>query len=140
LQLTPVMTGYAELGVFNTVTRSNGTLGASNDGGVYKPGDPLDPLVIHGLINLPANHPDNPFGVDRAAGWLPNELGGRDQKTDNTVTRFVAGLQGNGAGWDFDTGVAFIKSKLKNCFLDADVNILYKKRTPIEYLPKPCTG
>lgn len=114
LQLTSVMTGYAELGVFNTVTRSNGTLGASNDGGVYKPGDPLDPLVVHGLMTLPANHPDNPFRVARSVGFLPAELGGRDQKTDNTVTRFVAGIQGSGGGWDFDTGVAFIKSKLKN--------------------------
>ena len=109
-----VLTGYAELGLFHTKTKSNGTLGASNDGGVYKPGDPLDPLVIHGLINLPANHPDNPYGVDRPTGWIPNELGGRDQETDNTVTRVVVGVQGSGAGWDFDTGFGYIKSKLKN--------------------------
>ncbi len=114
LALSALMTGYAEVGVFHTVTRSNGTLGANNDGGVYKPGDPLDPLVIHGLMTLPANHPDNPFGVARTVGVRPNELGGRDQKTDNTVTRLVAGVQGSGAGWDFDTGVAYIKSKLKN--------------------------
>jgi iron complex outermembrane recepter protein len=114
LALTSTLTGYAEFGYFNTVTKSNGTLGANNDGGVYKPGDPLDPLVVHGLMNLPAGHPDNPFGVDRAVGVRPNELGGRDQKTDNRVTRVVVGLQGSGAGWDFDTGFAHIKSKLKN--------------------------
>ena len=122
-QLTPNLAGYAELGLFHTVSKANGTLGANNDGGVYKPGDPLDPLVIHGLMTLPANHPDNPFGVARTLGVRPNELGGRDQKTDNTVTRIVAGLQGSAWGWDYDTGVAYIKSKLENTnygFIDYD--------------------
>lgn len=114
LALSALMTGYAEVGVFQTVTRSNGTLGANNDGGVYKPGDPLDPLVVHGLMTLPAGHPDNPYGVARAVGVRPNELGGRDQKTDNTVTRFIAGLQGSAWGWDYDTGVGYIHSRLKN--------------------------
>lgn len=108
------LTGYAELGIFNTKTAANGTLGANNDGGVFKPGDPFDPLIVHGLMTLPANHPDNPFGVARTLGYRPMELGGRDQTTDNTVVRFVAGLQGNAMGWEYDTGVAYIHSRLKN--------------------------
>jgi iron complex outermembrane receptor protein len=114
MAIGPAMTAYGEVGVFKTRTKADGTHGATNDGGVYLPGDPLNPLIVHGLMNLPASHPDNPFGVDRAVGWLPAELGGRDNKIDNTVSRFVAGVQGAVGPWDFDAAVGVIRSKLKN--------------------------
>jgi len=114
LQFSPSLTAYLEVGVFNSKSKANGTLGGNNDGGVYKPGDPANPLVTHGLMVLPAGHPDNTFGVDRTLAYAPLELGGRDQKTDNTVIRLVQGLQGNAYGWDFDIGAAYIKSRLKN--------------------------
>jgi iron complex outermembrane receptor protein len=114
LQFSPNLSAYLELGFFNTKTKSNGTLGANNDSGVYLPGDPFNPLVVHGPMNLPAGHPDNPFGVDRAFFIRPMELGGRDQKTDNQVIRLVQGLQGTAWGWDFDVGASYIKSRLKN--------------------------
>lgn len=114
LQFSSALTGYAELGYFNTRTKSNGTLGANNDGGVYVPGDPFNPLLVHNFMNLPAGHPDNTFGVDRSLFHRPFELNGRDQKTDNEVFRGVLGLQGSGYGWDYDAGLLYTKSKLKN--------------------------
>ena len=114
LQFSPSLTAYLEVGFFNTKSKSNGTLGGNNDGGVYKPGDPFNPLVVHGLMLLPASHPDNPTGTDRTLAYAPLELGGRDQKTDNQVIRLVQGLQGSAWGWDFDIGAAYIKSRLKN--------------------------
>jgi iron complex outermembrane recepter protein len=114
LAISPAMTGYAEVGIFNTQVKANGTLGATNDGGVFKPGDPFNPLVVHGLMTLPAGHPDNPYGVDRTFGLLPNELGGRDQTTDNTVVRLIAGLQGTAMGWDYDTAIGYIHSRLED--------------------------
>ena len=114
LQFSPSLTAYLELGVFNSKSKANGTLGGNNDGGVYRPGNPSDPLIVHGLMTLPANHPDNTFGVDRTLAYAPQELGGRDHKTDNTVIRLVQGLQGNAFGWDFDIGASYIKSRLKN--------------------------
>ena len=114
LQFSPSLTAYLELGFFNTKSKANGTLGANNDGGVYLPGDPFNPLVVHGLMTLPAGHPDNPYGVNRTLGYRPIELGGRDQKTDNQVFRLVQGLQGTAFGWDYDVGAAYIKSRLKN--------------------------
>ena len=114
LQFSPSLTAYVELGLFNTKSSANGTLGANVDGGVYKPGDPFNPLIVHGAMNLPAGHPDNPFGVNRALFIRPQELGGRDQKTDNEVIRLVQGLQGAAFGWDFDFGASYIKSRLKN--------------------------
>jgi Outer membrane receptor proteins, mostly Fe transport len=47
-------------------------------------------------------------------GLRPNELGGRDQVTNNSVYRIVEGLQGTAWGWDFDIGAAYIKSRLEN--------------------------
>lgn len=114
LQFSSSLTAYLEVGLFNTKSRANGTLGGNNDGGVYKPGDPFNPLVVHSFMTLPAGHPDNTFGVDRSLFYRPFELGGRDQKTDNQVVRLVQGLQGNAYGWDFDIGASYIKSRLKN--------------------------
>ena len=114
LQFSPALTAYLEIGLFNTKSKSNGTLGGNNDSGVYKPGDPFNPLITHGLMTLPASHPDNPTGTDRTLAYAPAELGGRDQRTDNQVIRLVQGLQGSAWGWDFDVGAAYIKSRLKN--------------------------
>lgn len=118
LQITPDMTGYLELGYFNTKSDANGTLGANNDGGVYLPGDPLNPLIVHGPMTVPAGHPDNTFGADRTLFIRPTEFGrpggGRDQVTDNKVFRLVAGLQGAALGWDYDVGASYIRSKLRN--------------------------
>jgi len=113
-QISSAMTAYTELGYFNTVSKANGTLGANNDTGVFFPGDLNNPLVVHGPMNLPAGHPDNTFGTDRTLFYVPFELGGRDQKTDNQVFRGLVGLQGTALGWDYDTGLLYAKSKLKN--------------------------
>jgi iron complex outermembrane receptor protein len=114
LQLSPTMTGYAELGYFQTKTKAQGTLGANNDSGVYNPGDPFNPLFVHNAMVLPATHPDNTFGVDRVLYIRPYELGGRDQQTDNKVFRGLVGLSGSNYGWDWDTGLLYTKSELTN--------------------------
>ncbi len=114
LQFSPSLTAYLEVGYFSTKSKANGTLGANNDGGVFVPGDPFNPLLVHSFMNLPAGHPDNTFGVDRSLFIRPFELGGRDQTTDNEVLRLVQGLQGTGFGWDFDVGASYIKGRLKN--------------------------
>lgn len=114
LQFSPSLSAYVELGYFNTKTKSNGTLGANNDGGVFVPGDLSNPLLVHGPMTLPAGHPDNPLGIDRPFFYLPYELGGRDQTTDNEVFRLVQGLQGSAYGWDYDVGASYIRSKLNN--------------------------
>ncbi|WP_309639180.1 TonB-dependent receptor [Methylibium sp.] len=114
LQFSPSLTAYLEVGYFSTKSKANVTLGANNDGGVFVPGDPFNPLLVHSFMNLPAGHPDNTFGVDRSLFIRPFELGGRDQTTDNEVLRLVQGLQGTGFGWDFDVGASYIKSRLKN--------------------------
>ncbi len=127
LEINANTTGYAEVGYFRSKTMANGTLGASNDGGVFNPQDLSDPLLVHGLFPLPGSHPDNRFGVagPTAAnfGVLPHELGGRDGTTDNKLFRFVGGVKGNAMGWDYDTGVAYIRGKLTQArtgYINAD--------------------
>ena len=114
MQLTPNMQGYAELGYFQTKSKAQGTLGANNDGGVFFPGDPFNPLFVHSPMILPASHPQNTFGVDRMYLSAPYELGGRDQETTSKVFRGLVGLEGTAYGWDYNTGLLYVKSELKN--------------------------
>ena len=114
LEFSPNLRAYAEVGLFDSKTKAIGTLGATNDGGVYDPSNPLEPVKIHGLLNLPAGHPDNPYGVDRALGLRPFDFGGRNRNTESTVTRLIEGLQGSVMGWDFDFGLGYIGSRLKD--------------------------
>ena len=110
-QIAPALQAYTEFGYFETKSKANGTLGANNDGGVFNPADPGN-LVIHGLMTLPANHPDNTFGVDRTLAIAPSELGGRDQETDNHVLRVVQAFQGSAYGFDYEVGGAYVHSSL----------------------------
>ena len=114
MQFSPSLSAYLEVGFFNTKTRANGTLGANNDAGVYKPGDPANPLIVHNPMIIPAGTPNNPGAFDQQYFVRPPELGGRDQRTDNQVLRLVQGLTGTAFGWDFDVGAMYVKSRLKN--------------------------
>ena len=112
-QFTPSVQGYTELGYFQTKMFANSPPRTNFDGGVFNPGDPFNPLVVHPAMILPASHPDNTFGVDRVLYYRAYELGnGHD--TDNRVFRGLVGLQGSHYGWDWDTGLLYTESKLKN--------------------------
>ncbi|MGB2819171.1 MAG: TonB-dependent receptor, partial [Burkholderiaceae bacterium] len=74
----------------------------------------FNPLLVHGFMTLPASHPDNTFGVNRSLFYAPAELGGRDQETNNKVFRGLLGLSGSNYGWDWDTGLLYVKSTLQN--------------------------
>ena len=113
VQITPAALAYVEAAFFYSRTKSIGTLGGVNDGGVYNPADPLNPLVAHTTV-LPAGHPDNPTGVNRTLSLLTRDLGGRNGDQENKVVRLVAGVQGTAFNWDYDVGVGHIKSKLKD--------------------------
>jgi len=113
-QINPATTAYAELGYFQTKSRPIGTPGAGSDGGVFNPSNPTDPIIVHGLPILPAGHPDNPTGQDRALGIRTNDLGGRNNDTDSKVTRLIAGVTGTALQWDYDVGVGWIESRLKD--------------------------
>jgi iron complex outermembrane recepter protein len=111
-QFTPSLQAYLEAGFFQAKTKSIGTPGAVVDTGVFNPADPTNPTV-HTSV-LPANHPDNPTGVDRTLSLLTTDLGGRNQQNTNDVTRIVGGINGEVAGWNYDIGAAYLESKLRS--------------------------
>jgi iron complex outermembrane recepter protein len=111
-QFTPALQAYLEAGYFMAKTEATGTPGGVADGGVFDPNDPTNP-VVHTSV-LPANHPDNPTGVNRNLSLLTTDLGGRNQSTKSEVIRVVGGITGDAAGWNYDIGTAYLESKLRS--------------------------
>jgi iron complex outermembrane recepter protein len=112
LQITPNLQTYLELGLFQSKTKSIGSPSAASDGGVFNPANPTNPTV-HTAV-LPANHPDNPTGVNRNLSLVTADLGGRDRQTKSDVTRIVGGITAEAGGWNFDAGAAYLESKLRS--------------------------
>ena len=112
LDISPSLQAYTELGFFTSKVEAVGTPGSVNDNGVF---DAFHPgtLATHSAV-LPANHPDNPFGVARSRfGLLTTALGGRNGKQESELVRVVAGLKGDlSADWNWEVGAAYIDSTL----------------------------
>src|SRR5262249_28976717 len=80
---------------------------------VFNPGDPLNPLAVAHTTIIPADHPDNPTGVDRTLSLLTTMLGGRDSDINSDVARAIFGLKGDiNENWNFDVGAGYIRSDL----------------------------
>lgn len=107
------MQAYAELGWFHSKLDAIGTPGGLNDSGVFNPSDPLNPLAPPHTTILPADHPDNPAGVDRTLSLLTTMLGGRDSIVNSDVARVIVGLQGDITDdLNFDVAAGYIQSDL----------------------------
>jgi iron complex outermembrane recepter protein len=110
--VTSSLQAFAELGYFTSTVESVGTPGAVNDGGTFDPANPAAP-VTHSAV-LPANHPDNPFGVAVSRfGLLTTMLGGRNGKQESELVRVVAGLEGEiNADWSWEAAAAYVENTL----------------------------
>ncbi len=105
--------GYTELGWFHSYTKAVGTPGSVNDTGVFNPADPANPVAPAHITTLPADHPDNPTGVDRTLSLLTTMLGGRNSEINSDVLRALVGIKGDITdGWTFDVGAGYIESRL----------------------------
>ena len=114
LDITPALQAFTELGFFTSKVEAVGTPGGVNDNGVFDAANPDSPIT-HSAV-LPANHPDNPFGVARSRfGLLTTMLGGRNGKQESELVRVVAGLKGDiTADWNWEAGVAYIENTLED--------------------------
>lgn len=71
-----------------------------------------------GIINygndilMAAQHPQNPYGVPVRLRYALFDVGASTRSADNEFSRFVVGLKGTMAGWDFDTGIVHSQSAL----------------------------
>jgi iron complex outermembrane recepter protein len=112
LQIAPNVQGYLELGFFQSKNKAIGSPSGVADAGVFNPANPTNPTV-HTPV-LPANHPDNPTGVNRNLTLVTADLGGRDRQTKSEVSRIVGGVTVDAGGWNIDTGAAYLESKLRS--------------------------
>ena len=66
-------------------------------------------------INLPVGHPDNPFAANGQGArlyYIPADIGGRNTQTESNTQRYLAGVKGTTAEWDWDVGALYIRSDL----------------------------
>ncbi len=76
-------------------------------------GNPNGVINYGNTMLLGATHPQNPYGVPVRMRYSAFDIGVHRRNADNSFNRFVAGLKGNYAGWDFDTAFLHSESKLK---------------------------
>jgi outer membrane receptor protein involved in Fe transport len=67
-----------------------------------------------GTFATPAANPSNPFGAPVSAIYRTLDIGLRLNEIESDNTRFVAGLRGNAAGWDWETAGTWSKNEATN--------------------------
>ena len=72
----------------------------------FFPGNGITP------ITNPALDPTRPISI----GWRTTVLGPRQTEQENDTQRFVVGLEGSGAGWDYQANLLWSKSETLNNF------------------------
>ncbi len=109
-QISPSMTGFVELNLYKDDSRAQ-TFPTTVSSSTGYPGGP----VANTGIALGANHPDNPyFGTAARLRYMSADAGPRVSNVSSTFTRFLGGLQGSMADWDYDTGFLYSESKVSN--------------------------
>ncbi|MGZ3183909.1 MAG: TonB-dependent receptor [Telluria sp.] len=63
-------------------------------------------------MGLGATHPQNPFGAFARLRYTLFDLGPQNRSVDNQFARFVAGVKGTVAGWDYDAALTYSRSQL----------------------------
>ncbi|HYD79501.1 MAG TPA: TonB-dependent receptor [Paucimonas sp.] len=120
LRLTGDSQVYTELNAFKSRSRSS-TTPSSVSGSVGYPGGP----VSNAAVALGAAHPDNPyFGTAARLRYLAWDVGPRVSNVESTFARFVVGMKGSVADWDYDTALLFSQNKVSNTrtgYLQRDV-------------------
>jgi iron complex outermembrane recepter protein len=62
---------------------------------------------------LGGTHPQNPYGVPVRVRYSAFDVGPSTRFADNSFSRFVAGVRGTAAGWDYDAGITHSQSELE---------------------------
>lgn len=80
---------------------------AGNPTGVINYGSGAGTTIMMG-----ATHPQNPYGVPVRVRYSAWDVGPSTRNVNNEFNRFVVGLKGAAAGWDYDTSYVHSESKL----------------------------
>ncbi len=111
---TDSITGYAELSWFQS--KVDTTISPNPLRSTWAKVSDYSIVSSLSTINLPATHPDNPFGAQGLAArlyYVPTDIGGRTTNTTSDTQRYLAGVKGTTAGWDWDIGAMYIRSDLE---------------------------
>lgn len=101
---------YAELNLYSSESKSSTTPSGVSASTGY-PGGP----VANNTIALGGAHPDNPyFGRSARIRYLAADAGPRVSNVESDFTRFVIGMKGTYAEWDFDTALLNSKNTVSN--------------------------
>jgi iron complex outermembrane receptor protein len=63
-------------------------------------------------IEMSAQHPQNPYGVNARVRYASFDIGSSTRSVDNEFNRLVVGVKGSSMGWDYDTAYVHSESKL----------------------------
>ena len=110
---------YSELNLYSSKSNSSSTPSGIN-GNVGFPGGP----VSNAAVALGAAHPDNPYNATARFRYLAADVGPRTSESNSDFNRFVVGLKGTAANWDFDTAFLYSSTKgetVRKGFLQKDV-------------------
>lgn len=106
-QISADMQAYTELNIYSSKSNAS-TTPSGISGSVGYPGGP----VSNAAVALGAAHPDNPyFGSTARLRYLAGDVGPRVSHSETDFNRFVLGLKGTVADWDYDTAFLYSSSK-----------------------------
>jgi iron complex outermembrane receptor protein len=105
---------YAEAGYSKRDTEFTLTPPATSSTVAFPPNasSPTGVINYGTVIQMAAAHPQNPYGVPVRLRYSMFDVGPSTRSADNEFSRFVLGLKGTVAGWDFDTGLVHSQSSL----------------------------
>ena len=113
--ITPDMQLYGEASYFQFKTKTRNTPSQPRSTWPNVAGNGINDSTT---IFLPVGHPDNPFSAQGNGGRLyystGNDIGGRNGDYESNMQRYLAGLKGTHFGWDWDTGLTYIKQDSSN--------------------------
>jgi len=113
-QINDNLQAYTELGYSDRKASFTLTPGSSSSTVVYpgSNGGPNQIINYGSTILMAANHPQNPYGVPVRVRYSAWDVGASTRTAENKFTRFVAGLKGSNAGWDWEAGFTHSQSAL----------------------------
>ncbi len=109
-QINADMEGFVEVGYYSTESRVEGL--AIPPSTAYFPTNGLA-VSQTAATQLGATHPDNPyFGTAARLSYNPQfDIGNTGTDSNAHTSRFLAGVKGTWASWDFDTALSFSEAK-----------------------------
>lgn len=114
LALGPNNTLFAEY--FYAFNKIQSRIAPSPEGGLTM--NPNSPFYPGNGITPPSTAPGFNPAAPISIGWRTTTLGAREGKQENDTQRAVIGLEGSGAGWDYQANLLWSEAEVVNTFIN----------------------